>query len=300
MSDTTEPMEVEQQQAAGAKPKRAARKAKAPEGEAAAAEVAPVSGEEKPKKERKSKKAADVDPAAACVTDDSKPVAEKKSRKRKGSDATASGSSSDSLSGSSDSGSGIGGGVGAPNVSDSAPGADSTASADAKKRRTAAASTDADQDQLNKTMDTQINLEHPGVAASKAPTLGTYLRCQPQQREMFDHCLQKPKGVRKCDWDAVPADQRTLWVVYHKNLKDVGLTAEQFSFEKCLRYVREQEGKLCEAQNEFAQDIHEREQKNTSKLNKQSRLIDRHLITEMERIRDLDAEVAAQLKARGL
>lgn len=248
-----------------AKPKKA-RKPREPKAEVAATEEAATSSPSPKPKGRKPKKEAPAaepseEPKAA---EEAAPEKPKKSRKRKSTDASSE-SSADSLTKSSDPVASVAG------VSESSPAPDESASADAKKRKV------EDENQLNKTMDTQLNLEQPGVAASKAPTLGTYLRSCPEQQIVFDTCLQKPKGVKRCDWDAIPREKRTLWVLYHKSIKDFKLDDTQFTFEEYLKAVEEEKQAIAELSVQLMAEIHARETRATQKLNKLGRLSDRHL-----------------------
>ena len=156
-----------------------------------------------------------------------------------------------------------------------------------------------DETQSNKTLNTQANIQLPGISASKAATVVTYLRWDEKHRLDSDQSVQKPKGVAIDVWNAVPIDQRTIWVFYYRLLKDTRLTMAQFPFTKFQALVRDEAAEIAAMQKAQEAALEASRLKGIGELNARGRTADRRVLAALKAARS-QVSVSKELKDNGV
>jgi hypothetical protein len=148
-----------------------------------------------------------------------------------------------------------------------------------------------DNDGINKTLGTQANSKVQGVPASKCPSLSAFVRFTAQEKESCNGSIQKPRKVSCSDWDAIPVEDRTLWVIYRKALKASELAFDDFSFAEFKVFLRSQKEELDQFESEKLEKVRKVEESNHKKISAKAKTIDKNLREILKQKQDIKAGI---------
>lgn len=136
----------------------------------------------------------------------------------------------------------------------------------------------ADPTQANKTLDTQAQLESPGISANRAPSMGVWLRLSADKKRDWNECIQKPKGPSLPEWQQIPVDDRVPWILYYKlAIREHNLTFEQYPYQSFKEVLTQLEQGLLAEQALMEAALDKKKKKMHLELNTKARNIDRQL-----------------------
>lgn len=158
-----------------------------------------------------------------------------------------------------------------------------------KKRKGAAASDspdavvppkepkDAGEDGINRTLNTQADPTLSGVPASKCVQVFQYIRFDEAARSNCDRSIQKPKKSSNEEWKCIAVQDRTLWVMWKRALKEAELEPVQYPYSSFKQFVKDEDEELKEFVKSREEKLKKIQDNNNTKINRVTKQIDRKL-----------------------
>lgn len=151
-------------------------------------------------------------------------------------------------------------------------------------------------DGVNRTLGTQADPSLNGLAASKCPALSAYISMDAEARAKSDNSIQKPKKLSNDEWAAIAVPDRTLWVIYRRNLKEAEVTSEEFTFQNFQDFVKEQEKELQAFKQDRAAKLKALQDTNNVKIGRFTKAIDRQLRECIRNTKKVRAEIQEEIQ----